>query len=145
GTKVSEASQKRSDPDAATRRRDRKLPPCFPAPRRHHGRGPPSRTTLPRSAAMTDLTRRRFLHAAPLAGAVATVPSARADQPKTPAAAPLKSRVGTVPYNIAKDWDLPPLLKVCKATGLAAVELRTPHKHGVEPSLGSDARREVKK
>ena len=54
-------------------------------------------------------------------------------------------RTRHVTYNIAKDWDLPTLLKVCQAVGLAAVECRTTHKHGVEPSLSADARRDVKK
>lgn len=89
---------------------------------------------------MSELSRRRFLQSAPLVGAIA-VPTARADEPK---AAPLKFRVGIITYNIAKDWDLPTIIKVCQGVGLAAVELRTTHKHGVEPSLGSDARRQVK-
>jgi sugar phosphate isomerase/epimerase len=93
---------------------------------------------------MTELSRRRFLHAAPLAGAAAITPAAHADGSK-PDSAPLKFRLGLVTYNLAKDWDLPTVLKNCKATGVAAVELRTTHKHGVEPSLGPDARREIKK
>jgi len=53
-------------------------------------------------------------------------------------------QLGTVTYNIAANWDLATLLKVCKAVGLAAVELRTTHKHGVEPSLSPKARAEVR-
>ena len=48
-------------------------------------------------------------------------------------------------YNIAKDWDLPTILKVCTTIGLAAVELRTTHKHGVEPFLNAEQRADVKK
>jgi sugar phosphate isomerase/epimerase len=94
---------------------------------------------------MTGLSRRRFLHAAPLAGAAAiAVPAAsQADDPK-PAAKPLKFQLGIVTYNIAANWDLPTILKVCKTVGLAAVECRTTHKHGVEPDLSADARKEVK-
>lgn len=53
-------------------------------------------------------------------------------------------KLGMVTYNIAAEWDVPTILKICKDTGLAAVELRTTHKHGVEPSLSPDQRKEVK-
>ena len=54
-------------------------------------------------------------------------------------------RLGLVTYNVAAAWDLPTLLKVCKAAGISPVELRTTHKHGVEPSLPKDERRDVRK
>ncbi len=54
-------------------------------------------------------------------------------------------KLGTVTYNLAKDWDIPTLIKNCELTGFEAVELRTTHKHGVEPSLAKDQRLEVKK
>jgi len=50
-----------------------------------------------------------------------------------------------VTYNVPKDWDLPTLLKVCKQVGVAAVECRTTHKHGVEPTLNAEQRKEVRK
>jgi sugar phosphate isomerase/epimerase len=53
-------------------------------------------------------------------------------------------RLGTVTYNIAKDWDLPTLLERLEALGFEGVELRTTHKHGVEPSLSPIQRQEVK-
>lgn len=53
-------------------------------------------------------------------------------------------KLGIVTYNIAAEWDVPTILKICKDTGMAAVELRTTHKHGVEPALSTDQRREVK-
>jgi sugar phosphate isomerase/epimerase len=56
-----------------------------------------------------------------------------------------KFGLGLVTYNIGKDWDVPTLLKVCKASGIAAVELRTTHAHGIEPNISADARKEVKK
>jgi sugar phosphate isomerase/epimerase len=43
------------------------------------------------------------------------------------------------------DWDLPTLIKNCEATGFEGVELRSTHKHGVEPSLSKDQRAEVRK
>jgi sugar phosphate isomerase/epimerase len=50
-----------------------------------------------------------------------------------------------VTYNISATWDLPTILRICRATGVAAVELRTTHAHGVEPSLPPGERAEVKK
>lgn len=56
-----------------------------------------------------------------------------------------KFKLGLVTYNVPKDWDLPTLLRVCKEVGIAAVECRTTHKHGVEPTLTDEQRKEVKK
>ena len=53
--------------------------------------------------------------------------------------------LGTVTYNIAKDWDLDTILKRLEALKFEGVELRTTHKHGVEVSLTADQRREVRK
>ena len=58
---------------------------------------------------------------------------------------PLKFKLGLVTYNTAAQWDLPTVLKVCKEVGIAAVECRTTHKHGVEPTLSADQRNSVKK
>lgn len=82
--------------------------------------------------------RREFLAAA--AGAACGLSFADA-----PVARPLKFKLGLVTYNVAKDWDLPTTLKVCKEVGIAAVECRTTHKHGVEPSLSPEERKGVKK
>jgi sugar phosphate isomerase/epimerase len=60
------------------------------------------------------------------------------------AASEAKFKLGLVTYNVAKDWDLPTLLRLCKAAGIAAVECRTTHRHGVEPALSKDERRKVK-
>jgi sugar phosphate isomerase/epimerase len=54
-------------------------------------------------------------------------------------------KLGTVTYNLAKDWDIPAIIKNCEMTGFEAVELRTTHKHGVEPNLSKEQRTEVKK
>jgi len=53
--------------------------------------------------------------------------------------------LGLVTYNIGKDLALPDLLKVAKESGVAAIELRTTHKHGVEPTLNAVQRAEVRK
>jgi hypothetical protein len=53
-------------------------------------------------------------------------------------------KLGLVTYNLAKDWDIPTIIKNCEMTGFDAIELRTTHKHGVEPALGKEQRVEVK-
>ena len=53
-------------------------------------------------------------------------------------------QLGCVTYNLLKDMDVETLIKTLEDTGLAAVELRSGHKHGVEPSLGADERRRVR-
>lgn len=52
-------------------------------------------------------------------------------------------QLGTVTYNIARDWDLPTILQKLEALGFAGVELRTTHAHGVEVELSEAQRREV--
>jgi len=54
-------------------------------------------------------------------------------------------KLGIVTYNIAKDWDVPTIIKNCAETKFQGVELRTTHAHGVEVSLGAPQRAEVKK
>jgi sugar phosphate isomerase/epimerase len=54
-------------------------------------------------------------------------------------------QLGIVTYNIAAEWDLATILRICKEVGLGAVELRTTHKHGVEPSIPADQRIQIKK
>jgi sugar phosphate isomerase/epimerase len=54
-------------------------------------------------------------------------------------------RLGAVTYNVLKDWDIETLIKNLEAAGFEAVELRTSHKHGVEPTLASAERERVRK
>ncbi|HEV3166328.1 MAG TPA: TIM barrel protein [Isosphaeraceae bacterium] len=54
-------------------------------------------------------------------------------------------QLGIVTYNIAKDWDLPTILKRLEALGYQGVELRTSHAHGVEVKLTPEQRLEVRK
>jgi sugar phosphate isomerase/epimerase len=54
-------------------------------------------------------------------------------------------RLGTVTYNIAKDWDLPTILKRLEALKFEGVELRTGHAHKVEVNLSKSEREEIKK
>lgn len=90
-------------------------------------------------------TRRQFLAASAASAAACgvAVPAPAADPKADPKAPPFK--LGMVTYNVAAQWDLPTILKVCKAVGIAAVECRTTHKHGVEPSLSGEQREAVRK
>ena len=56
-----------------------------------------------------------------------------------------RMRLGTVTYNLAKDWKIETIIKNCEATKFEGVELRTEHAHGVEVGLSQDQRAEVKK
>jgi sugar phosphate isomerase/epimerase len=54
-------------------------------------------------------------------------------------------RLGTVTYNIAKDWDLSTILKRLEALKFEGVELRTGHAHKVEVNLTKPQRDEIRK
>ena len=92
--------------------------------------------------------RRGFLRSLSLAAAATALP---AIVPRTVAAEPTARsprspfKLGLVTYNLAKDWDVPTILKNCAATGFEGVELRTTHRHGVEVALNANARAEVRK
>jgi len=79
------------------------------------------------------------------AGGAARADSENADRGRAGAAAPGHMKLGLVTYNLAADWDLDSLIRRCREIGLAAVEFRTTHKHGVEPSLSKEQRKEVRK
>ncbi|HKB03289.1 MAG TPA: TIM barrel protein [Gemmataceae bacterium] len=89
-------------------------------------------------------TRRQFLAATTATAACGFATETRAQSSKRDRKLP-PFKLGLVTYNTAAQWDLPTLLKVCKAVGIAGVECRTTHKHGVEPTLTGDQRAEVKK
>lgn len=52
-------------------------------------------------------------------------------------------QLGLVTYMWGAEWDLPALINNCQLTGFAGVELRSGHKHGVEPTLSADDRKRV--
>ncbi len=56
-----------------------------------------------------------------------------------------RMKLGTVTYNLAKDWDIASIIKNCTEANFQGVELRTTHAHGVEVSLNREQRAEVKK
>src|SRR3954447_16206097 len=79
---------------------------------------------------------------------VAVVPALAIRQtPAQPATKPGPHglKLGTVTYNIAKDWDVPTIIKNLTEAGFEAVELRTTHKHGVEITLSPAQRMDVRK
>jgi len=86
--------------------------------------------------------RREFLAA--LAGGAAVAASGRAGlaDEKLPAS---RMRFGLVTYLWGEDMDLPTVIDSCEKSGLGGVELRTEHKHGVEPSLSKGQRMEVRR
>jgi len=100
---------------------------------------------------MTRLTRRAFLGAGLAAGAAAAgvvcagpTPAAAGDAPSARPSEKRRIHLGLVTYMVGARMDLPTLLRVCEASGMEGVELRTTHAHGVEPGISTARRREVK-
>lgn len=86
------------------------------------------------------MKRRSFLNAAAVVAGCASVPRADAASPPTEP----EFQLGCVTYNLLRNMDLERLLQTLEATGIAAVELRTGHRHGVEPSLRPAERAQVR-
>ena len=98
------------------------------------------RVLLERSAGMA-LAAGAALAGPPAARAVdRPIPS---DLPKPPTRRTFK--LGLVTHDVAADWDLDTIIKRCREVGLAGVEFRSTHKHGVEPALTKAQRQEVRK
>ena len=94
--------------------------------------------------------RRNFLRTAGLTLGAATALAPRtfaADGPKLAnfVKQPPKMKLGIVTYNLAKDWDVPTIIKNCTETKFQGVELRTTHAHKVEVALNQQQRDAVKK
>ncbi|MFO1063947.1 MAG: TIM barrel protein [Pirellulales bacterium] len=96
--------------------------------------------------------RRRFLHttglgigAAALAGNMTKPLSAASPSAAALADDGSNMRFGLVTYLWGQHMDLPTLLDACSQSGLGGVEVRTEHKHGVEPSLTPAQRADVRK
>jgi len=94
-----------------------------------------------------DRSRRDFFRdglavgACALAAGAAARPAAAAQRPP---ARKGRMHLGLVTYMIGARMDLPTLIKTCERTGMEGVELRSTHKHGVEPSLDAKGRAKVK-
>src|SRR5262245_59534529 len=65
--------------------------------------------------------------------------------PKTFVSGQSRMKLGTVTYNLAKDWNIETIIKYCSEAKFEGVELRTTHAHGVEVTLSKQQRAEVKK
>jgi len=92
---------------------------------------------------MSALSRRNFLQCSAAALASASLLQTRLARSAEKKGGEI--RYGLVTYQWAKDWDLPTLIANCAKTNVLGVELRTTHKHGVEPSLNAAERAEVRK
>lgn len=57
---------------------------------------------------------------------------------------PATYRLGMVTYQMGKDMTCDQLIDLCRKAGLAGVELRTTHAHGVEDSLSAAQRAEIR-
>lgn len=100
------------------------------------------------SATIGQSTRRNFLRTTGLGlgtlGAAGPTILA-AEKPVASFARESKLRLGTVTYNLARDWDIATIIRNCEETRFEGVELRTTHAHGVEVALSRAQREEVKK
>ncbi len=94
---------------------------------------------------VSHASRRSFvqtLAAGSVAGALATTTPSLAH---AWAANKGQMKFGLVTYLWGQHMDLPTVISACEKSGLKGVELRTEHKHGVEPKLSSAERAEVRK
>jgi sugar phosphate isomerase/epimerase len=94
---------------------------------------------------MFAASRREFLQQSLALGAAALLPSL-ASQARANAESPSgRIGIGLCTFQWGQGWDVPTLIANCEKAGLRGVELRTEHKHGVEPRLGPQERREVRR
>jgi sugar phosphate isomerase/epimerase len=92
-----------------------------------------------------NTTRRRFLASTTIGlAAVASGPRIVVAASNPSLARPSKLKLGLVTYNLAKEWEVPTIIKNCERTGFLGVELRTTHGHGVEVALSKAERNEVR-
>ncbi len=94
------------------------------------------------SLSQTVLDRRQLILGTAAAGAATLLPSSRLLALQNQNSS---MRFGLVTYLWGKDMTLPELLGACEKSGLLGVELRTEHKHAVEPTLSKQERTEVQK
>jgi len=87
------------------------------------------------------INRRGFLGGAVAAGAGGALRGA----PQSTTSAKGDFRLGSVTYNLLKDYDVDTIIKTLETAGFEAVELRTEHKHGVEPSISAADRTRIRR
>jgi sugar phosphate isomerase/epimerase len=98
----------------------------------------------------TTTSRRKFLrHSAAGIGILAATSVGAAESASKASARPPKAlktsmKLGTVTYNLAKDWDVNTIIKNCEEAQFEGVELRTSHAHKVETDLTKEQREQVK-
>ena len=92
---------------------------------------------------MNMLRRRAFLRSSFAAGLATSVCPVSAFGSNRVQASTMK--FGLVTYLWGKDMDVPTLIESCEKSGLGGVEVRTEHKHGVEPSLSKSQRTDIRK
>jgi sugar phosphate isomerase/epimerase len=93
---------------------------------------------------MGRMKRRSFLSTGMAGIAGFTAAPAPAKDAAVAAAIAPKFRLGLVTYELAKNWDIATIIANCSAAGFEAVELRTTHRHGVEPTLTKEQRLEIR-
>lgn len=97
------------------------------------------------------ISRKEFLQGSAVAGAAAILPGMAfpfpggKEQEKTVSLNNNPLKIGLMTYLLGSKWDIDTIIKNCAATGFLSVELRTTHAHGVEVTLSSTQRAEVKK
>lgn len=95
---------------------------------------------------MNSFSRRDLLAGTAAAGLLSALPKAALALSATARPVPAsRMKFGLVTYLWGQHMPLPELIAACEASGLLGVEVRTQHKHGVEPSLSAAERREVRK
>jgi sugar phosphate isomerase/epimerase len=94
---------------------------------------------------MSQFSRRTFLGTAAAGIALATGVATRSQTAFAQEKKGGDIRYGLVTYQWAKDWDLSTLIENCAKAKVYGVELRTTHKHGVEPNLNASERTDVRK
>ena len=92
------------------------------------------------------INRRGFMEGSLAAGAIlATGAVGKAGRLLAKESPASQMQLGLVTYQWGKDWDVDTILRNLQAAKIGGVELRTGHKHGVEPGLPAEKRAEVKR
>jgi sugar phosphate isomerase/epimerase len=86
------------------------------------------------------VNRRGFISSAAAAACVPLMPRHSAAATGGPG-----FHLGCITYNTLKDFDVETIIRVLEGAGFEGVELRTGHKHGVEPSIGQEERARVRR
>ncbi len=96
---------------------------------------------------MTDCSRRSVLKTTALTASAAALTGSCALQTQSATASKSEHplRLGLMTYTLAKDWDIPTIIKNCTETQFEHVELRTTHAHGVEVTLTKAQRKDVRR